>query len=261
LFLTAENYYSNEANLYYMSVSQYKSFISCEAKALAELIGYRRKSTKALLVGSYVDAWCEGTLTEFQENNPEIFSKKSKSEKVLLKDFQEAEDIIEVIKSDVMLMSKLSGEKQVILTANLFGVPWKIKMDNYNPEEGFFSDLKVMANISNKIYNKQSSSFENFIQYYKYNYQMCIYSLVEKKASNRKKHLESYIVAVTKESPPDKGIFTGFIDDLEEIEDELETNLPRIIDLKSKKEEPVGCGECEYCRSIKNVKIKNYHEI
>ena len=35
LKLTEENYYSNEADWQYMSVSQYKKFLECEAAAVA----------------------------------------------------------------------------------------------------------------------------------------------------------------------------------------------------------------------------------
>ena len=58
--LTSENYYSPESNQGYMSASQFKSFLDCEARTLAELHGeYHRPSTEALLVGSYVDAYFE----------------------------------------------------------------------------------------------------------------------------------------------------------------------------------------------------------
>ena len=64
--LTAENYYSPEANAEYMSVSQFKSFagtdgkLACEAEAMAELRGeWEMKKTTALMVGSYVDSYFE----------------------------------------------------------------------------------------------------------------------------------------------------------------------------------------------------------
>ena len=64
--LTAENYYSQVANMAYMSVSQFKAFEQCEAAAMAELYGeYKAPTSTALLVGSYVDAWFEGTLDKF----------------------------------------------------------------------------------------------------------------------------------------------------------------------------------------------------
>jgi len=84
VFLTSENYYSLEADKYYLSMSQYKSFITCEAKAVAELHGYKSPTSDAMLIGSYVDAWCEGTLEKFKEEHPEIYNKKAKKKYYLL---------------------------------------------------------------------------------------------------------------------------------------------------------------------------------
>ena len=65
--LTNENYFSKEADMEYMSVSQFKAFEQCEAAALASVKGeWERPKTTALLVGSYVDAHFEGTLDVFK---------------------------------------------------------------------------------------------------------------------------------------------------------------------------------------------------
>ena len=65
--LTNENYFSKEADMEYMSVSQFKAFEQCEAAALASVKGeWERTKTTALLVGSYVDAHFEGTLDVFK---------------------------------------------------------------------------------------------------------------------------------------------------------------------------------------------------
>jgi hypothetical protein len=261
VFLTSENYYSSEANKYYMSVSQFKSFLDCELAALAEVNGiYKKSTTDALLVGSYVDAWCEGTLEKFQtDHEKELFNSKNKQEKVLLAKFQHANDIINIIQSDINVMAKMIGDKQTIFTADLFGVPWKIKIDIYNPDQGFFSDLKIMANLYDKFYNRSLGVYENFIEHYKYNLQMCVYAMVEKIATKRKKYLEPYIVAITKENPPNKGIFNGFLDEIQSMTWFIEEHIPRIINLKNGKEQPIACGKCEYCRSIKTAEIMDYH--
>ena len=39
MILNNENYYSPEANQEYMSVSQYKAFMNCEAAAMASISG------------------------------------------------------------------------------------------------------------------------------------------------------------------------------------------------------------------------------
>ena len=63
MILTNNNYFSKKANMEYMSVSQFKAFDKCEAAALAELKGeYVKPKTVSMLVGSYVDAYFEGSL-------------------------------------------------------------------------------------------------------------------------------------------------------------------------------------------------------
>lgn len=88
--LTNENYYSQEANKEYMSVSQFKDFagtygkMPCEFEALEKLNGrWKTKKTTPLLVGSYVDSYFEGTLDQFKKENPEIFTTKRRIEKQL----------------------------------------------------------------------------------------------------------------------------------------------------------------------------------
>ena len=60
--LTEKNYYGKESNQQFMSVSQYKSFVKCEAMAIAEINGtYERPKSKALLLGSLFDELLTGT--------------------------------------------------------------------------------------------------------------------------------------------------------------------------------------------------------
>ena len=132
--LTAENYYSPEANAEYMSVSQFKSFagtdgkLACEAEAMAELRGeWEMKKTTALMVGSYVDSYFEGTLDDYKKRTPELFTQKG----TLRAEYKKADDIIKRIERDPFFMKCMSGEKQVIMTGELFGAKWKIKMDSH----------------------------------------------------------------------------------------------------------------------------------
>ena len=65
--------------------------------------------------------------------------------------------------------------------------------------------------------------------------------------------LEPYIVAVTKESVPDKEII-GF--DNQGLEFELEyvkNAMPLFIEAKEGKREHQRCGKCEYCRMTKKL--------
>lgn len=235
MILTNENYYSPEANQEYMSVSQYKDFMRCEAMALASLRGeWERPMTTALLVGSYIDAWFEGTLVEFCRSHPEIFKKNG----TLKSDFIQAEDIIAFIQKDPTFMRYMSGEKQTIKTAELFGTPWKIKIDSYHRDK--IVDLKVMRSME-RIMGK------SFVEHWGYDLQMAIYAAIEGR------DLATYLAVVTKQEPPDKEIISIPLWRRNELLEEVEKQMPRILAVKSGKHPARRCGVCEYCRATKMI--------
>jgi CRISPR/Cas system-associated exonuclease Cas4 (RecB family) len=233
MILTNENYYSSEANWEYMSVSQYKQFMKCEAAAMAQLRGeWETPKTIALLVGSYIDAWFEGTLDEFKADHPEIYTKTGK----LKADFEQAEEIIAFVQKDPMFMRYMAGKKQIILTAEFFGTKWKIKIDSYHPDK--IVDLKVMRSME-RIMGK------SFVEHWGYDLQMAVYSKVEGR------DLATYLAVVTKQDPPDKNIVSIPRWRRVELLEEVEGNMPRILAVKSGKHPPQRCETCEYCRATK----------
>jgi hypothetical protein len=236
--LTASNYYSAEANWQYMSVSSYKSFCKCEAAAMAELKGeWKRPKTTALLVGSYVDSWFEGTLEEFKQQNPEIY-KKTRGGLALKAEFIQAEEIIARVQKDPTFMRYMGGKKQEIRTAELFGTLWKIKIDSLHPDK--IVDLKVMRSME-RVMGK------SFVEHWGYDLQMAIYNAVEGR------DLATYLAVVTKQDPPDLEIISIPRWRREEILEEVEKTMPRILAVKSGKYPPHRCGVCEYCRSTKVI--------
>lgn len=244
--LTSKNYFSPEAQMEYMGVSQYKDFMDCPARALATIRGeYKPEMTKALLVGSYVDAYFEGTLPQFVEEHPEIINSRTGELKV---DYQQANDIIRRLEGDPVCAEYLSGKKQVIKTANLFGTKWKIKIDSYFPGDKIV-DLKVMRSMERIM-------GVSFIQHWGYDIQMAIYSEIEYLASRRKKkeRLETYLDVATKEDPADLAVIHIPAWRRKECLSEVEKNMPRIIAYKKGELEAPGCGVCPYCRGKKVVK-------
>ena len=236
MILTNENYYSSEANWEYMSVSQYKQFCKCEAKAMAELRGeWKQLKTTALMVGSYIDSWFEGTLNEFMLENPEIFKKDG----TLKADYIQAEEIIRILKEDNIFMEYMSGEKQQIFTKDLFGIPWKIKIDSLHPDK--IVDLKIMRSME-RIMGK------SFVEHWGYDLQMGVYSEIQGD------NLDTVLAVATKQTPMDKEIIYIPKWRREEVLEEVERFLPHIIDVKSGKLEPERCGVCEYCRATKKIK-------
>lgn len=250
MLLTNENYHSPDANREYLSVSQYKDFVgtlgkpACEAAALAKLKGeWQDEKTTALLVGSYVDAHFEGSLDLFKAKNPDIFTKNGE----LKAEYRRANEIINRIERDEYFMKFLSGEKQVIMTADLFGAKWKIKIDSYLPNMAIV-DLKVMENI-NKAFWTKDFGYMDFIQYWGYDIQGAIYQEIV--YQNTGKRLPFYIAAATKEKEPNIEII--YIDDkhLKQRLIEVEVNIHKILRFKNSELEPLRCGTCDYCKHTK----------
>ena len=233
--LTNDNYYSDIANQKYMSVSQYKSFCKCEAAAMAELRGeWKRPKTTALLVGSYVDSWFEGTLDEFKADNPEIFTKTGN----LKADFVQAEEIIARVQRDPTFMRYMAGKKQQIITAEMFGTLWKIKIDSYHPDK--IVDLKVMRSME-RVMGK------SFVEHWGYDLQMAVYAAVEGR------DLATYLAVVTKQTPSDIEIISIPKWRRVELLEDVKKNMPRILGVKYGGIPAARCGVCEYCRSTKVI--------
>lgn len=237
------NYFSLENNLKYFSNSQYKAFSECESAGLAMVKGeYREEKTTALLVGSYVDNYFSGTLDQFKEENPSIFSSKGQTKGELKSDYIHANYIIERIERSDYFMKFLQGEKQVIKTGEIFGIPFKIKMDSYFPGKTIV-DLKIMRDFKSQW---KDGLKLNFVEFWKYDFQSAIYQHIE---GNK---LPFIIAAATKEKPePDIGVFIILQDRLDYCLSQVKENIQRFADIKKGLIEPTRCEKCDYCKSTK----------
>ncbi len=252
--LTSDNYFSPENELLYMGSSQFKNFQKCEASALAELRGdYKREYTDALLVGSYVDAHFEGTLDVFKAQHKEIFKKDGE----LKVQYKQAEKMIQRAERSELFMQFMSGEKQVIMTGEIAGVPFKIKIDSYVPGK-CINDLKTIKDFK-LIWNPEKKQRQHFINYWGYDIQGAIYREIVRQ--NTGKALPFFISAITKEDEPDLDVLWVPDDDLDSALEVVASLAPRFQKLKSGELEPQRCGHCDYCRFTKVLTApRNYHE-
>lgn len=248
--LCTANYYSREMNRQYFSVSQWKSFERCEAATLAELNGlYEREETTALKIGSYVDAYFEGTLQEFVGEHPEVFNKRTGELKA---DYQHADKMVSRILQSPLMCEFLRGDKQTIMTAELFGYPWKIKMDVYNGER--IVDLKTVRDFK-PLYDPLYGAKRGWIEYWGYDLQGAIYQKVEQLATGRAEPLPFYIAAVTKETVPDIALIQipQYILDAAIKAHGVEALIDRFALIKSGDVEPGRCEECDWCKMTKVI--------
>lgn len=240
--LTAKHYFSPNNQRKYCGSSQFKQFLKCPAKAMAILNGeIQEEESTALLMGSYVDAWFEGTLDLFKQEHPNLFKKDGS----LKAEYEKANAIIERVKQDELFMKYMSGQKQAIRTGYIDGVPFKIKIDSYHKGKAIV-DLKVIKDFQ-PIWDDDRGCKLDFIHYWGYDYQAAIYQAIEGN------NLPFYICAVTKEATPDLAVIhipQSWIDSaMAEIKNEI-----GIIDaIKRGEIEADRCGKCDYCRATKKL--------
>lgn len=280
--LNNSNYYVSTG---YLSASLIKQFIKCEHTASAMYKGeYIFPKNTAMLVGGFVDAWCEGTLNEYQDNNPELFNEKfvelpdtverirnvnpdyiSKNGKIksgclskakkelpeffgrettLKSDFIGAEKIINTIKNNELFMEFLTGEKQKVVTGKIEGVPFKGKLDVYNGER--IVDLKIMRSCD-RVMGK------SLVEHWCYDIQLAIYQELVYQETGKK--LPCYLAIATKEEPTDLAIVEVNQFNLDMAMDRVKQLLPRIKQVIDEEVKPRRCNHCEYCRETKMLKV------
>lgn len=242
-FLTKENYYSIEANMTYMSASSFKDFMKCEREALAKIVGETvEEPSKAMLVGSYVDAHFSGEMDDFKAKNPQIFKKDG----TLLKDFEQANEIIKAIESDTLMLEYLNGKHQVVMTGEIAGVKFKIKVDSLL--DNAIVDQKIMASYKELVWVERDGKNikTDFVDAYGYDIQGAIYQEIVRQ--NLGKQLPFILAVATKEENPDKALIQidqYWLDRALELVKEL---APRYDLIKQGVVVPIGCGRCPTCR-------------
>lgn len=250
--VTQDNYYSQEVNKEYMSVHQYLDFVGslgvegCESRAMATLDGlYKEEISDAFVVGSFVDSWFEGTLDTFKKEHPEIFTQKGE----LKAQYKRAEKMIARCNQDELFMKFMSGEKQKIFTADLFGCEWKCKLDSYIPHIAIV-DLKTTANL-HKSWRVQDYGRVCFIEYFGYITQLAVYQKIVEINTGEK--LNCYIAAVTKEDEPEIELIGIDQASLDHALNAVQMNMASVLAVKNGDYPPTNCGKCVWCKRNKKL--------
>lgn len=264
--LTRDNYYSPEADREYMSCSQYQDFLECEAAAMAKIHGlYIPEEIEALLVGNYVHTALESDEAhlEFCEAHQEQIYKMKISKvtgEVMITGkyaaFKTADKIIQVFVTDPVFQKfiLMEGEEERIMTGELFGIKWKIRLDKYIPSSRMIIDYKTAADFSRTEYNYELGEKESFIETLGYLMRAAIYSEIEKQNSGSTDDPAFVILAVSKQDPPDRGAY--LLNHRQRYDYELERvkeHMARIISVKEGRRKPTRCDHCEWCRRTKKL--------
>lgn len=273
--LNEQNYFSQEAELHYVSSSQYKMFFNpyndcCEAAALAQIRGeIERPMTTSLLMGSYVDEALTGDLERFKSEHPELISTRGESKGQLKKDYVQAEAMVQRAKKDPTFMAYVTGGiHQAIYTGEISGVPVKIKIDHIAMKDEkpvAIVDLKTVKSMYETFYVKDSGEHLSFIERWAYDLQGAIYQYIYEQNTGLK--LPFYIAAVSKDKDsegvahPRLKVIQIPQTKLDERLIEVKNNIKKIQMLKEGKIEPINCGKCDYCADTLPCEVISMDEL
>lgn len=242
--LTESNYYTQEANKAYWSASFVKGMLECPARTLAELRGeWKRPDSAALLLGSYIDAWFSGkdVFEQFVEEHPQILNARTGELKA---EFRLADTMIRRAEADPVFMEYLRGDKQIIRTGVIDGIPFKGKFDVYLPGERIV-DLKTVKDME-PMYRPEQGRI-SFAAYWNWPMQMAIYQHLEGDS------LPCYLAVITKEDPPDIAVISISQEVLDTEMELLRAQLPHMEAMRLGVLEPERCGKCAWCRATKKL--------
>ena len=258
--LTKSNYYSHDTDFQYMSFSVFKDFEQCEAATLAKLKGDWEPTSnpEPLLVGNYVHSYFESPKAhqEFVEaNKSEILSSRGKTKGQLKSSYKVADDMIKVLSEDDFFNYVYApGDKEVIVTGELFGHQWKGKIDSLCLDRGYFCDLKTVDDFHKGHWNPELRQKTNFVEDRGYHMQMAIYQELIRQTFDV--DCQPYIFGVSKQPIPDK-IAISFDGDgqflMQSALEKIKNDQDRFWQVLMGEEKPKACGKCDYCRQGKQL--------
>lgn len=253
MILTSENYFSIEADREYMSVSQYKNFKTCEAKALHDLEIPDETYKESFLQGSLFEALVAGDPKLFMAQHPEMISTRGSTAGKLKSEFQRVVNAAEKFNSQEFFKNIINKcEKQVILTGIVNDVPVKCCLDLFDRETFSIYDIKCMKDF-NEQWSKEEKKYIPWYYSWGYVLQLAVYRLIVKQNFNCEPK-EIGLLAASKEEIPDIQALK-FDDSLLGLElIEFKNNIKHYDNIKKGLEKPIACGVCQFCKQNKTIK-------
>lgn len=251
MLLTQENYFSKEANKEYISVSQFKSFVECEAQALHNIEVGGENEKQAFLEGKLFENWVAGDRALFMAQHPEMVSTRGATAGQLKAEFNKVIKAAErFLEQDFFKDIINKCEKQVILTGEIEGVKVKCALDLFDRETNSIYDIKCMKDFKEQ-WSKEEKSYVPWYYIYGYVLQLAVYREIVRQNFGEPKEIG--LMAASKEEEPDLQA-KSFSSELLDLELEyFKNNVKRYNDIKKGIVTPSYCGECAYCKSIKQI--------
>lgn len=260
--LTEENYYEDKA---YLSNSRFKSYVTCPFRQYAIDCGFwsSGQDTESFLVGNYVHSYFESDEAHqrfIETNRDTILASTGKTKGKPKAAFVTADRMIETLDKETLFREYYHGlpgevvEKEVILTGDLFGLPFKCKVDSLNLSRNYFIDLKTMSSLQKEVYSPSLRTYTRTIIHniLEYGYHVQFYIYQQLLLQNYGQLFTPYMVAVSKEPVPDKELVLITDTILDAGRDYLLAHINQVAKAVAGENLP-SCGKCDFCLTSKSL--------
>ena len=252
MILNSENYFSKEADIKYMSVSQFKLFEECGEKALATIQGQEDATYKdAFLEGQLFEAIVTGNKDLFIAKHPELISTRGATVGQLKSEFKRVINAAEKFNSQKFFTEIVEKcEKQVILTGEICDVKVKCALDLYDKNTNSIYDIKCMKDFKEQ-WNAKEKAYMPWYYVYEYILQLAVYREIVRQNFGEPKVVG--LLATTKEEVPDIDALR-ISNDLLDLElEKFKSNIQYYDNIKKGLAVPISCGCCDYCKKMKKI--------
>ncbi|HGD1049525.1 TPA: PD-(D/E)XK nuclease-like domain-containing protein [Streptococcus agalactiae] len=240
-----------------VSVRQILSYRTCQARAFAIETGQYQPEIKHRedLMKSFIGAALAGdsAFKRFKEEyKMEIYS--SKKPNGLLKDFQIAESIVNVIKEDEFLSNAFFGEFNVHVSGKIGRAVVESEISYLNAKKGLIIDLALLTGLFNKKFNQElNMEVYQVVDDIVNEYAMIAWVNGYLAKTTFNVEFYNYILALSKEMIPEKELISISPNLLAESKEKFLEILDTYIKITNGVIDPIACGHCDYCKANKKI--------
>lgn len=256
MLLTPENYHSDEARAAYISSSDIKLAMRCEAMWAAQDKGqYRRpEGTAAFAYGHLFEEALTGNAETYITQHPELTLSRGPRKGELYAEYSGAIDLAAAVRRSSFLANLIDRcRKQVILTGELCGLPVRVMMDLVDEDESIY-DIKSAKDFRT-VWDDDRQEYMDWWAVWKYPVQLWVYREVARQNGLTVPHVG--LIAGSK-SNMDVQAVRFSEETMTAAQADAEYTLRRMAAIR-KGDKPDECGRCEWCLSQK--KIDNFEVI
>jgi len=249
--LNSEDYFSPEMTRRYMSASQFKTFETCEARALAILNREYEEDKEVFKEGHYFEACLAGDKDLFLARNPDMVSSRGQTKGDIKSNYRRVDGSVErFAREPVFTDIYCRCEKQAVVIGEIAGVKFKGMIDLLDMETFDAYDIKCVKDFR-RVWSDADGAYVKWFFAYGYHYQMAIYRELIRRTYGRAGRMA--LLAATKEEIPDVGGFVFAEEVLDNAMGIVKEFAPRYDALKRGEAGPSGCGHCDYCKQTKTI--------